>query len=489
MGRKIPTWQVLMVLLFTILTFCYALGIFGKISPALACGYGELHIPLVITTIFAVIVAVANGYKWSFLEAGMCASIDRAMPSILILITVGMLIGVWIAGGVVPAMIYYGLMILRPGYFLVACAVLALIVALATGSSWTTAGTIGVALVGVGVALGINPAMTAGAIVSGAYCGDKMSPLSDTTNLAPAMAGSNIVDHIRKMMWTVIPSFGIALVVFAVLGMGHGGENMDMTLITTLQEGLKENFKINPLLLLPVLVVICIVALKLPALPGLYGGIALGVIACFFQGADSTAVFTYLHYGFWFDNPDAVDPYLVDLLTRGGMDGMMWTISMGLAALAFGGVMDASGMLQTVSEMLLKFAKGTGSLVTVAVLTCILVNIVAADQYLAILLPGRMYKEAFEDARLHPSCLSRVLEDAGTVTSPIVPWTTCAVTMTSFLGVTAFQYIPFAVMNYVNPLVSIFYGFTGISMTKMSDEEYEACLKRREAEKEKLLGA
>lgn len=276
MGRKIPMWQACATMLFTLICLCYALGIWGKLlGPAFDCEYGEVHIPLIISAIFAASVAILNGYKWSFLEAGIIASISRSMQAMLILMTVGLLIGSWITGGVVPAMIYYGLMILSPGIFLIASCILCAIVALATGSSWTTAGTIGIALIGVGQGLGMDPAVTAGAIVSGAYFGDKMSPLSDTTNLAPAMSGSNLFDHIRHMLWTVTPSLVISLVIFGILGLGKAGDAVDFSVVNALQEGLKAQFTINPALLIPPVVVILIVALRLPALPGLMGGIFL----------------------------------------------------------------------------------------------------------------------------------------------------------------------------------------------------------------------
>ncbi len=317
-----------------------------------------------------------------------------------------------------------------------------------------------------------------------------MSPMSDTTNLAPAMAGSNLFDHIRHMMWTVTPSMIIALIAFAIMGMGHSGENADMSLVSTLQENISANFNINLAMLIPPLVVILMVAFKLPALPGLFGGIILGCLCgSIFQGVPFADWFGILHYGFSFENPDAVDPFLVDLLTRGGLDSMMWTISMGFAALCFGGIMDASGMLQTLAEAMLKLAKGRGGLVTVTVVTTVLVNVIACDQYLAILLPGSMFRETFEDAKLAPKNLSRILEDAGTVTSPIIPWTTCGVTMSGFMGVPTAAYLPYAVLNYVNPFVSIFYGITGISMEKMTDEQYEKVLEQREKAKAEALAA
>lgn len=480
MGRKIPMWQVLLVFAFTIAALIYSM--FGT-------DYMELHIPLICAACVAGIVAVLNGYKWSFLEAGILASINRSMQAMLILMCVGSLIGSWIAGGVVPAMIYYGLMILKPGIFLFAGCIICSIVSLATGSSWTTAGTIGIALVGVGMGLGINPAMTAGATVSGAYFGDKMSPLSDTTNLAPAIAGSNLFDHIRHMIWTVTPSLIIALILYAILGAGHSKIEVDMSNVTMIQEGILDEFNINPALLIPPLVVIVIVALRLPALPGLLGGVFLGCVAGgIFQGVPLNEWFAILHYGY---ESSSEIPDIYDLLTRGGMDSMMWTINLIICAMCFGGVMDASGMLSSLAKALLVFAKGTGSLVTITVFSCIIMNIIAADQYLAIILPGRMYKEAFEDRRLNHKNLSRCLEDSGTMTSSLVPWNTCGATMGTFLGVKAWQagggYGQYAYLNLLNPLVSIFYGFTGISMVKMTDDEYAKVLAEREAEKELAL--
>lgn len=491
MGRKIPMWQCIVTMLFTMLALCYSLGILGKIlGPAFACDYGQVHIPLICSAIFAAAVAVMNGFKWSFLEAGILASINRSMQAMLILLTVGLLIGSWIASGVVPAMIYYGLNVLSPAIFLVASCILCMIVSLATGSSWTTAGTIGIALIGVGHGLGMDPAMTAGAIVSGAYFGDKMSPLSDTTNLAPAMAGATLFDHIRHMVWTVTPSILISLVLFGILGMGKAGDSVDMSVVNALQTGLTDNFNINLALLIPPIVVIVIVALKLPAIPGLIGGIALGcIMGSIFQGVPLAAWPGILHEGFAFANPDSVPPELVDLLTGGGMKKMLWTINLIICAMCFGGIMDASGMLATMAEALLKVAKNTGSLVTITVFSCFFMNVIAGDQYLAIVLPGRMYKEAFEDRKLAPRNLSRALEDSGTVTSCLIPWNTCGATMSTFLGVPTGEYFKYAFLNMLNPLISIFYGFTGISMLKMTDEEYAKVIEEREAEKAAALKA
>ncbi|MFA5636672.1 MAG: Na+/H+ antiporter NhaC [Anaerovoracaceae bacterium] len=471
MGRKIPLYQVLIVMVIMLLLLYYEIMVSNS---------GEAHMALLVSAIIAAIVAVINGWKWKVLEQGILAAINRSMQAILILMVVGSMIGSWIAGGVVPAMIYYGLMLLSPGVFLVAGCILCAIVALATGSSWTTAGTIGVAMIGVGMGLGINPAMTAGAIISGAYFGDKMSPLSDTTNMAPAVAGSNLFDHIRHMLWTTTPSLIIALIIYAVLGMGHSGESVDMSGVTMLMDGMKAEFWISPLLLLPPIFVIIMVALRAPALPALIGGIALGVVFMGVQGVSPVDFGVILNYGYE-SSSEISEVY--DLLTRGGMQSMMWTISLVMCAMTFGGVMDASEQLKSMSELLLRAAKGTGSLVLITNLSCIFYNIVACDQYLAILLPGRMYKEAFEDRRLRNKNLSRCLEDAGTMTSSLVPWNSCGATMSTFLGVATFSYLPYAFMNILNPIVSVFYGFTGISMEKMTDSEYDKMLEERALEK------
>ena len=491
MGKKIPLWQVLIVLLFAILCFTHGSGVLGRaFGDAFACSYGELHIPLVVAAVFAAIVAALNGWKWSFIENGIVACINRAMAALLILMTVGILMGAWIAAGVVPAMIYYGLAILKPSIFLIAACLLCFICAMATGSSWTTVGTIGVALVGIGTALGLNIAMCGGAMVAGAYAGDKMSPMSDTTNLSPAMAGTDIFTHIKHMMWTVTPSFIIALIVYGIMGFMSSGGEADMSMAAELQASIKECFDINLALLIPPCIVIAMVIFKIPALPGLFGGIAVAmVLGSIFQGIHLGDWYGYLHYGFAFADPDAVDPFLVDLLTRGGLDGMMWTISMGFAALAFGGIMEATGMLETLVDVMSRLAKGAKGLMLTTIVTTILTLMICCDQYMALLLPGAMFREKFEDMRLAPENLSRILEDAGTVVSPIIPWTTCAMTMSSFMGIPAISYAPYAILCWVNPFVSAFYAITGISVHKLSDEEYERILANREKTRQEALEA
>lgn len=487
MGKKIPLWQIALVMVIMLVILCYALGIWGKLlGPAFDCGYGELHIPLIISGIVASLVAIANGWKWSFLEQGIIQSISRSMQAILILLTVGILIGTWKAGGVIPSMIYYGLEIISPSIFLVTACILCAIVALAIGSSWSVAGTVGVAMIGIAVGLGINPAIAAGAVVSGSYVGDKMSPLSDTTNLAPAVSGATLFDHVRHMVYTVTPSMLISLVIYAFLGMGRSGE-ADMSTAKVLQDAITQDFNVSLLMLIPVVVLVVIVILKVPALPGLIVGIILGLICmAVFQGVPLNEWFGIMHYGFESTNDLALsaDYTVADLLGGGGMSSMLWTVNLIICAMVFGGIMDCTGMLATLAEQLMKIAKSTGTLVTITVFSCIFVNIIASDQYLAIILPGRMYKEAFEDRRLKAKNLSRCLEDSGTLTSALVPWNTCGASMTTFLGVPTTQYMFYAFLNWINPLVSIFYGFTGITMEKMTEEEYQALLKQRELDRE-----
>lgn len=470
--KDIPMWQILSVLAFLIASLYYTIVVVE----------GWAHIPIALTAAVATAVAVANGYKWSAIEQGIITSISRSMQAILILLVIGMLIGTWITAGIVPAMIYYGLKIMSPGIFLVAGCLLCSVVSLATGSSWTTAATVGIALIGIGTGLGIPVPMIAGAIISGAYFGDKMSPLSDSTNLAPAIAGSNLFDHVRHMIKTTGPSLLISLVLFGILGMKYAGQELDTTLINELLDGLSGAFYISPVLLIAPVLVILMVVFKVPALPGLFGGFILGgIFTLLFQDGTSFAeLFNVAYRGYV---PDLGNDFLNSLLERGGLKGMYYTVGLILCAMTMGGVMDQTGMLSRLAEKILRLAVNTGSLVLITVVSCIVSNIVAADQYLAIVLPGRMFKEAFEDRRLKPKNLSRVLEDSGTLTSALVPWNTCGAYMQSVLAISPFAYLPYAFLNLINPLISIFYGFTGITMEKMTEEEYQEILKEREAAK------
>lgn len=486
MGKKIPMWQASLVLLITVLNLCYCLNVMGKLfGEAWVCHYGDAHIALLASALFAGIIAIINGYKWSFLEKGIMSAIGRSMQAVLILLLVGCLIGSWILSGIVPAMVYYGLMILRPSIFLIAACLICGIVSLATGSSWTSAGTVGIALVGIGTSLSIPTAISAGAVVSGALFGDKMSPLSDTTNIAPACAGSELFEHIRHMVYTVTPSLVIALIVYGIIGSRYSGA-VDMSNVHALQNEIASLFNMNIFLLLPPVLVIVMVSFKLPAIPGMMMGIILGVFcAIFFQGSSIGVIPGVLHYGFSFTNPDAITPNVVSLFTRGGMDSMLWTVNLIICAMVFGGIIECTGILERIAQSLLKYVKSRGLLVTLTIFSSFFVNLVTGNQYLALILPGRMYKEAFEDSRLKAKNLSRCLEDSGTVTSNLVPWSPCGAYMHSVFGIGqwgAGGYGPYAILCWLCPLVSIFYGFTGITMEKMTEEEYQEILIKREEE-------
>jgi len=460
--REAKLWEALIPVIFTIGLLMYTVLPFFGIE-------GEVHIPLVLGALVAAVMAMWRlGYTWADIEKGIISTISDTMQAIIILAIIGMIIGTWILGGIVPTLIYYGLQILTPSLFLVAACLLCCIVSLATGSSWTTAGTVGIALMGVAAGLGVNPGAAAGAIISGAYFGDKMSPLSDTTNLAPAMAGSTLFDHVKHMIYTTSVSLTVALIGFGILGAGYAGKELDVSNINAILELMKQNFNINPLLLLVPIIVIVMVAKKMPAIPGLFIGTILGGLAAMlFQGASFAVVMDAMQNGVVSETGNEV---LDTLLTRGGYQSMMWTISLILAALTFGGTLEKTGMLESIGKVVLKYAKSTGALVTATILTSIITNIMAGDQYLAIVLPGKMYKEEFHKRGLAPRNLSRCLEDAGTLTSPLVPWNTCGAAMSTYLGVATIEYLPYCFLNLINPIVSIIFGFTGITMMKLEDD-------------------
>lgn len=428
------------------------------------------HIPLILASAVAAGTAGRLGYSWKEIQEAMVHGINLAMGATLILMVVGTMIGTWISGGVVPAMIFYGLKVLSPGVFLGATMIICSIVSLGTGSSWSTAGTVGVALIGVGQGLGIPLPMVAGAIISGAYFGDKMSPLSDTTNLAPAVAGTDLFSHIRHMVYTVVPGYILAMVGYAILGIRFAGGELHTQNIELILNTMKDHFFIHPILLLPPALVIVMVVLKIPPLPALLGGTGLGALfALLAQSRSLSDVIASAHAGFTSSTGVAM---VDELLTRGGLMSMMETVALIICALSFGGIMERTGMLKVLAAALLKRVQRTGSLVATVIFSCFAMNAIAADQYIAIVVPGRMFKSAFDAKRLHPKNLSRALENSGTLTSPLIPWNSCGAFMYATLGVSPLVYLPYAFFNLLVPVISIFYGYTGITMTKLdpSDE-------------------
>jgi NhaC family Na+:H+ antiporter len=460
MKKETTFTHALVALIFLIGSLFYAIQIAGI----------DVHIPILISAFFAAGVAIFGlNYTWKEIEEGIVDTIKMALGAIIILMIIGMVVGTWIQSGVVPTMIFYGLKILSPGIFLPATLVICAVVAVATGSSWTTAATVGIALIGVGEGLGIPRNVVAGAIISGAYMGDKLSPLSDTTNLAPAMAGTDLFTHIKHMMYTTIPSFLISLVLFGFLGMRYTGSNLDTHTIDAILNTLTANFNLSPFLLLVPVIVIGAVVMKVPAIPGLFGGAILGGIAAVvFQGATIGSTLEVLHYGYSGESGLAM---VDDLLNRGGLDSMMWTVSLILCAMILGGIMEKTQMLSALAMKILSVAHSTGNLILVTILTPIFVNVVAGDQYLAIVVPGRMFKDAYADAGLHPKNLSRSLEDAGTLTSPLIPWNTCGAYMIATLGLAPWTYIPYCFLNLINPVIAVIYGYTGFSIEKLPEKQ------------------
>ena len=458
-GRPIPGWAALV----PVLALVGFLSLFILVLPDLYDGFeGTGHIPLILAAVTAGIVARLYGWRWEVLQGGIGKAIGMAMNALLILLVIGLLMGTWLVSGVVPALVDWGLSLLSPSFFLpTACAVCS-VVSLVSGSSWSTAGTVGIAMIGIGGALGIDPAMTAGAVISGSYFGDKLSPMSDTTNLAPAMAGAELFEHIRHQMLTTGPSWLVAMAVYTVLSLGTD-VSVDAAGVEAIQSSIREHYSPGILHVLPPAVVLVFVLRRQPALPTLVLGTVLGALLALVQGVGADAVINSALSGHEAATGNAgVD----ELLSRGGMLKMSSTVILILCAMSFGGVMERTGMLQTLANKLLALATNTGSLIAVTVLTAMGINVVAGDQYISIVVPGRMYGTAFADRGLAAKNLSRALEDGGTITSALVPWNTCGAFMAGTLMVPTGAYLPYAVLNYVNPLISIAFGFLGLTIAK-----------------------
>jgi NhaC family Na+:H+ antiporter len=476
--REPGLFESLLPVLFLIGLLASAVSLFGSDSS-----YGPNQIALLLAAGLGILIGIRRGWSWAELESGIVVGISLSMGAILILLVVGSLIGTWILAGIVPTMIDYGLQILSPGLFYGAACAICAVVALATGSSWTTASTVGIALVGIATAQDLHLGLTAGAILSGSYFGDKMSPLSDTTNLAPAMAGTDLFTHIRHMIWTTGPSIVVALVLFTVIGLV--GERPDRAPDLGVMTGtLETSFQMGPHLLIPPALVLVFVWRRMPAFPALFiGALVGGLFAVLFQqetvlrfvGETELPRSLALAKGFWMamfggyvstTGNEAVD----SLLTRGGMANMLSTVWLILSAMVFGGVMETTGMLQKLAATILGFVRGTGTLIAATLVTSLGSNVIASDQYIAIVLPGRMFRAEYRRRGLAPENLSRALEDAGTLTSPLVPWNTCGAFMSQTLGVATWVYLPWCFFNLLNPLVSALYGFTGWTITKLPAE-------------------
>ena len=481
-------WQALIVLVITVLIVAYSL-IIAKSDT--------VHVALFLSACVAVIMAFAIGFKWSDLEPMMIEGIRKSLQSIMILLVIGMLIGVWMLSGVVPSMIYYGLKIMRPSFFLAAVMIICSITSVATGSSWGTAASMGIAFLGISHGLGINPAITAGAIISGAYFGDKLSPLSDTTNLAPAMAGTDVMSHVKFMLLPTGITYAVTLTAFTLMPLianwlpgfhsvfytGSAGVG-DMSAAEALGAAVKDNFNISPVLLLPPLMVIVAIALKIPAIPGITIGVFAGaimglifqkgctideVLKVCFSGYTLKEGYEFVSGSFSAEIRDTVNTAIKELLDgRGGISAMGDTIALILVAMMHGGVMEGTGMLAKFVEKIKKIVKTPASLVTVTEGTCIFSNVAMPDQYVSIIIGGRMYSEDYEKMELYPATLSNALESSATITSALVPWNTCGAYMSHdtlkmpIWG--AGGYGPWAIFNWLMPLMNILLAYLGIAV-------------------------
>jgi Na+:H+ antiporter, NhaC family len=471
--------QALVPLLLLIALLAASVWLFGDDSS-----YGPNQIALLLCACVAGLIGMRNGHRWGDVQDAIVHGVTLSTGAILILLAVGALIGTWILSGTVPTLIHYGLLLMHPSWFYVATCFICAVIALAIGSSWTVAGTLGVSLIVVAQGLGLSPAITAGAVISGAYFGDKMSPLSDTTNLAPAAAGSELFSHIQHMVWTTVPSFVIALIGFSLFGLFAQPAAVAVD-FGDLPQALGAQFRIGWFLLIPLLVVLALALRRMPAFPAiLIGALLGGLFAVLFQPdlvvarADNDALSrpAALLAGVWLALADGYasttgNESVDDLLSRGGMSSMLNTIWLVICAMAFGAVMERVGLLERLIRGVLAMARSTGSLIAATLGTAFGANVVAADQYMSIVLTGRIFRPEYERRGLAPVNLSRALEDAGTLTSPLVPWNTCGAYMAATLGVATFEYLPYALFNLANPLVALILAYAGFKILKAPTTE------------------
>ena len=482
--KKIPYLLALSPILFLIVLLSFNVVMYDN-----AIG-GSNQLALLFSGALAAIIGICYGSKWNDIIEGISNSIKSIVPAIIMLLLIGSLAGTWLISGVIPTMIYYGLQILNPTIFLFATAIITAIVSLATGSSWSTIATVGIALLGIGTAIGLPVGLIGGAIISGAYFGDKMSPLSETTNMAAAISGVDLFDHIKYMMYTTVPSFIITLILFLGIGF-YFTTDISSEQIEKALGVISTKFVISPWLFLVPIAVIAMIIKKVAAIPALFFGTLLGgVFAILFQpeivievsGASINSISSYYmgvinamigDVNFTTVNASINDIFNVaeadrsDLLKSGGMYGMLNTLLLIFCAMTFSGAIESTGLLSRMAEPIIKYAQNTGSLIATTACTCIFFNITTSDQYMSIIVPGRMFADTYTEKGLAPENLSRTLEDSGTVTSVLIPWNSCGAAQSAVLGVATLAYLPFCFFNLISPLMTIAYGYFGIKIKKI----------------------
>ncbi len=444
------------------------LGLIVFISLAIVVYESDAHVPILLGVLVAAIIGLRAGFTWKEIETGMLNGITNSLQAIVILCIIGILIGVWILSGVVPTLLYYGLKILHPTIFLPAALIICSITSLATGTSWGTTGTIGIALIGIGEGLGFPLPVVAGAVLSGAYFGDKMSPLSDTTNMAPAMVGTDLYTHIKHMSYTTGVSYGLTLVIELILGFFYGGGQANLEKVNQILTGIDAQFSINPLMLIPPALVMILAIRKIPAVPGIVIGIlSAGILGVIFQGNTFGSLLSAAYGGYTSNSGiEAVD----NLLTKGGFESMMYTVSLVICAMMFGGIMEKTNQLRVVVSVILKKAQSTGSVISATILTAIGANLILCDQYMSIVMTGKMYAQSYRDKNLHPKNLSRAIEDSATVTANLVPWNSGGAYQAATLGVPTIAYLPFNFFCWLTPIVSMLYGWFNITIDPLEEE-------------------
>lgn len=484
MSNKKPSLSIALLPIFLLITLLSInVWIFGDNTTS-----GSNQLTLLISAAFAAILGLFYGSNYKEMLDGAIESISSAMGALIILLLIGSLAGTWMMSGIVPSMIYFGLKLLSPSIFLFAACIICSVVSLATGSSWSTIATIGIAMLGIGNALGINEGLTCGAIISGSYFGDKMSPLSDTTNLAPAMAGTDLISHIKYMMWTTIPSIIITLIIFFIIGLNLDAQVGQLNQVESLQDALSTSFNISLWTLTVPLIVIFMIIKKVPAIPALlFGSIAGGVYGAIFQpsiieeisGNISFSSLDYIKNSYIaVVNAMTVDVDIQtsniavnDLISTSGMSGMLNTIWLIICAMSFGGIMEKTGFLSIITNSLMKFVNSQKSLILTTSGTCLFLNITASDQYLAIVVPGRMFASSYKKYGLDPKNLSRTLEDTATVTSPLIPWNTCGATHAGVLGISTLIYLPYCFFNLISPVMTLIFAYGNIKIAKLSKDK------------------
>lgn len=454
-------WEAIVSLFSLVIGIMLSIVVYGT----------DPHIPMLLGVFVAALVGYRAGYSWDLIQEGMLKGISNSLQAIVILLIIGILIGVWIVTGVVPTLLYYGLKILSPEIFLPAALVICAITSLATGSSWGTTGTIGVALMGIGAGLNFPLPVVAGAVLSGAYFGDKMSPLSDTTNLAPAMAGTDIYTHIRHMTYTSGVAFALTLAIEIGLGFFYGGGEEDLAAVQEILATLERNFTVGPWHVIPAILVIVCAYRKYPAIPGLVAGVLSAVVlGVIFEGTSYPELLEVGYAGYASNTGvEAVD----SLLSKGGFTSMLYAISIVIVAMMFGGIMEQTNQLKVIVDRILRLATSNASLISSTVLTCLGANLVLCDQYMAIVMGGRMYAQAYRDRGLHPKNLSRAVEDSATVTANLVPWNSGGAYQAATLGVATIAYLPFNFFCWLSPLVTLFFGWTGWTIAPADKTEAE----------------